>query len=68
MKVLSVLSVEGLHSYYDLDDAVADALDVSGDYDFETVRGYKVDINRDNVVYSVIGSGPYSSKVPPLDP
>ena len=64
MTVLSVLSIQGFHSYYELDDVVADGLDLTKDYSFDTIGGYAVNINRNNVVYSVLGPTPYSSKVP----
>ena len=68
MAILSVLSARGVHSYYELDDVVAAALDLSKDYGFETVGGYTVSINRENVVYSAVGAGKYSNKIPIPDP
>ncbi len=68
MAILSVLSTQGVHAYYELDDVVAAALDLTKDYTFETVGGYVVNINRGNVVYSVVGAGKYSNKIPIPDP
>ena len=61
MAVITVTSAHGNKYYYDVDNAVADALNLGQeDIEFDTLDGFRVRLNSINFVYIAVGPSRYS--------
>lgn len=59
-KVVTVVTTSGYRYAYEVDDAVAALINTGQqDIEFDTVDGYRVGLNRDNLVHIVIGDALY---------